>query len=53
MERYSVKKPRGNDHDVMEVDVEYISLPSSPAQALKLILKGTLSHAVLSSIGAC
>jgi hypothetical protein len=52
MEGYSAKKPRRNNHDVMEADVEYLSLPSSPAQAPELILKGTLSHAALSSVGA-
>jgi hypothetical protein len=52
IERYSAKKPRGNDHDVMEADVEYIFLPSSPAQAPKPTPKGTLSHAALSSVGA-
>jgi hypothetical protein len=52
MEGYSAKKPRGNNHDVMEVDVEYLSLLSPAAQALELTLKGTLSHAALSSVGA-
>ncbi|KAL5332610.1 hypothetical protein BJX70DRAFT_404403 [Aspergillus crustosus] len=52
-DQYSSKRARGNNHDVMETEVEYITVPSSPDPASKEVPgKGKLDRAALSSVGA-